>query len=74
MSSMRSRSSSHCSVWMLNSIVREALLTSVTCTRPPVSFQTSQESTVPNASRPCAAFARAPSTLSRIHAILVPEK
>ena len=29
----RSSSSSHCSVWMLNSIVRDALLTSVTCAR-----------------------------------------
>ena len=55
-------------------MVREALLTSVTCTRPPVSCQTSHESTVPNASLPSAAFARAPGTLSRIHAILVPEK
>ena len=42
MSNSRSSSSSHCSVWMLNSIVRDALLTSVTCAAPPVSFQTSQ--------------------------------
>ena len=30
-------SSSHCPVWMLNSSVREALVASVACTRPPVS-------------------------------------
>ena len=59
---------------MLNSIVRDALLTSVTCVAPPVSFQTSQVSTVPNASSPASARARAPGTLSRIHATLVPEK
>ena len=45
---------------MLKSIVREALLTSVTCAARPVSFQTSQESTVPNASSPASARARAP--------------
>ena len=70
----RSKSSSHASVWMSKSIVREALLTSVTCTLPLVSFHTSHESTVPNASLPASAFARAPSTLSRIHATLLPEK
>ena len=59
---------------MLNSIVRDALLTSVTCVPPLVSFHTSQESTVPNASRPASARSRAPATLSRIQAILVPEK
>ena len=62
------------SVWMLNSIVREALLTSVTCCVPPVSFQTSQVSTVPNASSPASARARAPGTLSRIQRILLAEK
>ena len=45
---------------MLNSIVREALLTSVTCSRPPVSFQMSHVSMVPNASRPRVRAARAP--------------
>ena len=59
---------------MLNSIVREALLTSVACTWPPVSCHISQLSTVPNASSPRAAAARAPGTLSRIHFSLVPEK
>ena len=59
---------------MLKSIVRDALLTSVTWTRPPVSCQTSQESIVPNASLPASAFVRAPGMLSRIQASLVPEK
>ena len=35
-------SSSQSPVWMLKSIVREALVTSVTCSLPPVSFQISQ--------------------------------
>jgi hypothetical protein len=47
---------------MLNSMVRDALLTSVTCCRPAVRFQISQESTVPNASRPASARSRAPGT------------
>ena len=34
------------------SIVRDAFVRSVACTRPPVSFQTSHESTVPKASSP----------------------
>ena len=69
-----SRSSSHCSVWMLNSIVRDALVTSVMCVAPLVSFQTSQLSMVPKASLPASALARAPGTLSRIQATLLPEK
>ena len=56
---------------MLNSIVREALVTSVTWAAPPVSFQMSQVSTVPNKSSPRSARSRAPSTLSRIHLIFV---
>ena len=67
-------SPSHSSVWMLNSRVREALETSVTCFSPLVSCQTSQLSTVPNRSCPFSAFSLAPGTLSRIHLILVPEK
>ena len=55
MSKSFSSSSSHCSVWMLNSIVREALLTSVTWTSPRVSRQISHVSTVPNISLPCSA-------------------
>ena len=69
-----SRSSSHFSVLMLNSIVRDALVTSVTWVEPLVSCQTSQLSIVPNASLPASALARAPGTLSRIHATLLPEK
>ena len=34
----------------------------------------SQESTVPNSSRPARAFSRAPGTLSKIQRIFVPEK
>ena len=56
---------------MSYSIVRLALVASVRCTRPSVSRHNSQVSTVPNASRPASASARAPGTLSRIQAILV---
>ncbi len=59
---------------MSNSSVREALVTSVTWRLPPVRFQISHESTVPNAISPASARARKPSTLSSSHAILVPEK
>src|SRR6056297_2039330 len=55
-------------------MVRAALVASVTCCLPPVRFQTSQESTVPNNSSPASARDRTPSTLSRIQASLVPEK
>ncbi len=44
-----SSSSSHSSVRRFARSVREAFVASVTCTSPPVSFQTSQLSTVPNA-------------------------
>ena len=64
-------SESHCRVLMLNSIVREALVTSVTCTFPPVRFHTSQESMVPKRRRPARALAIAPGTLSSIQRILV---
>ena len=56
---------------MLKSIVREALVTSVAWTLPPVRFQISQESTVPKRSRPAWALRRAPGTFSRIQWILV---
>ncbi len=69
-----SSSSSQRWVWMLNSMVRAALLWSVTWAAPPVSCQISQLSTVPNASSPASAWARAPGTWSRIHCSLVPEK
>ncbi len=55
-------------------MVRLALVRSVTCTLPPVSFQISHVSTVPNKSSPASAFSRAPGTLSKIHLILVAEK
>ena len=54
--------------------VREAFVTSVTCTAfsgsraPPVRFQISQVSIVPASNSPASARSRAPSTLSRIHA------
>ena len=70
-SNSSSSSSSHCRVWMLKSIVRDALLTSVTCTSPRVSRQISHVSTVPNISLPFSARSRAPATLSRIHFIFV---
>ena len=54
--------------------MREAFDASVACTRPPVSFQRSHESTVPNASSPRSARARAPGTASRSQPIFVPEK
>ncbi len=55
-------------------MVRDAFVTSVTCSEPPVSFQISHVSMVPNASSPASARARAPSTLSRIQRTLVAEK
>ena len=41
------------------------------CTLPPVSFQTSQVSTVPNRISPRSAFSRAPATWSSSHLIFV---
>ena len=72
--SSASSSSSQSWVCRLNSSVREALLASVACTRPPVRFQTSQLSIVPKASSPFSARARAPGTLSSSHSSLVPAK
>ena len=54
--------------------VREAFEGSVAWTRPPVSCQRSQVSTVPNASSPRAARARSSGRASSSHAIFVPEK
>ena len=59
---------------MLKSSVREALLASVTWASPPVRRQASQVSMVPKASSPRSARARAPGTVSRSQASLVPEK
>ena len=50
-------------------MVREAFVTSVTCAAPPVSFQTSQLSTVPKASRSVETSVRA-----RSHSSFVAEK
>ena len=70
-------SSSHCRVSRSMNMVREAFVTSVACTpplTPPVRFQSTQESVLPKYRSPASAFSRAPSTFSRIHMILVPEK
>ncbi len=54
--------------------VREAFDGSVAWTAPPLSRQSSHESTVPKASWPRSAALRAPSTSSSSQRILVPEK
>ena len=52
-------------VWMLKSIVREALVTSVTCTAPPVSFQIEPGvDRCRRRARPARRASRAPGTLS----------
>jgi hypothetical protein len=59
------------------SCVRLAFVTSVKCTPPagpPVKFQSSHVSIVPNSASPAAAFARAPGTLSSSHLSLRPLK
>lgn len=56
------------------SMVREAFVTSVACTAPPVRFQMSHVSTVPNSRSPAEARAGASGTLSRIQRILLAEK
>ena len=58
-------------------MVRLALVGSVTCTpplAPPVRFQISQLSVLPKIASPRSAASRTPSTFSRIHWILPPEK
>src|SRR4029450_12849346 len=50
-----SSSASQLCVWILNSMVREALVASVACTLPPVSRHSRKESIVPNASLPASA-------------------
>ena len=70
-------SSSQSSVSRSISIVRLALVTSVMCrppSVPPVRFQMSQVSMLPNSRSPDSAFVGAPSTLSRIQRIFGPEK
>ena len=69
--------SSHASVFRSNSSVRLAFVTSVMCrppSLPPVRFQMTQVSMLPNSRSPDSAFSRAPSTLSRIHRTFGPEK
>lgn len=68
---------SHWSVDRFISIVRPALVTSVTCTPPsgpPVRFQISQESMVPKAISPRSARARSPGTSASSQAAFGPEK
>ena len=70
-------SSSHCRVLRSISIVRLAFVTSVMCrppSVPPVRFQRTQVSMLPNSRSPDSAFSAAPSTLSRIQRIFGPEK
>ena len=69
-------SSSHATVRRLSrQSVREALVESVTWTRPPVSFHTSQLSTVPKAQLAALGAPPAPTARGRAaSAILVPEK
>ena len=55
-------------------MVREALVASISCRRPPVRCQSRRLSTVPAASSPASARALAPATLSSSQAILVAEK
>ena len=80
---LRSSSSSQSPARMSKSSVRDALLASVAWTAlapaspadaPPVSSHISQLSTVPKASSPRSAAARAPGTWSSSQASLVPEK
>ena len=59
---------------MSKSRVREALVASVTCWRPPVRRQIRKLSTVPASNSPFSARPRAPFTLSSIQANFVPEK
>ena len=59
---------------MLKSMVREALVTSVTKEAPCVKRKMSQASTVPAHNLPCASSARAAGTLSSIQRILLAEK
>ncbi len=72
-----SSSSSQSSVSRFISMVRLALVTSVTCTPPrgpPVRFHSTQESGVPKIASPLSASRRTPSTFSRIHCTLPAEK
>ena len=77
MSKNPSSSSSQSSVSRFISMVRLAFVGSVTCwppLTPPVRFQMTQQSVLPKTASPRSAAARTPSTFSRIHWILPPEK
>jgi len=70
-------SASQSSVSRFISMVRLALVTSVTCappSGPPVRFQISQVSMLPNSASPRPAASRRPGTLSSSQRILGPEK
>ena len=72
-----SSSSSQSRVSRSISMVRLALVGSVTCEpplTPPVRFQMTHVSVLPKTASPASAAARTPSTFSRIHWILPPEK
>src|SRR6056297_928426 len=69
-----SNSSSHARFFMSKSIVLAAFDTSVAWTLPLVRFHKRHVSTVPKSNSPLSALSLAPSTLSSIHFILVPEK
>ena len=73
-SKMRQISPSQLPLRMSYSIVRAALVASVAWVLPSVNFHSKKLSTVPNRRSPFLALARAPSTLSKIHLILVAEK
>ncbi len=69
--------SSHCMVCRFISMVREALVTSVTCRpplTPPVRFQMTQLSMVPKRMSPASARSRRPSTLSSSQRAFGPAK
>jgi hypothetical protein len=77
MSKNDNSSSSQSSVSRFISIVRLALVTSIACTpprAPPVRFHSTHVSGVPKIASPFSASLRTPSTFSRIHCSLPPEK
>ncbi len=69
-----SNSSSQSPLAISQSRVRDALVASVRCRRPPLSFHMSQESTVPKASSPARARVIPSGTESRIQRSFVAEK
>ena len=67
-------SSLHASLLISNTSVRDAFVTSVACTAPPVNRHNKNESIVPNAMSPLRAAVASPSTECSIHWTFVPEK